>query len=153
MALTHERANASTGRPEFSAMKVRLRDLPESVRTSESTSIVRVVHDMNTCVVLLTSHPSGQQIEISFAGVVGIKILDERDFSAFWRASIEPHEEIEGALVSQVMSGGWSQQQEISGSHVPTGFYGEVLEYFVSGHYECVNVLCTEPPTFGGQHA
>lgn len=134
-------------------MKVVLRDLPESACTSEPTSIIRVVHDMKTCMVVLTSHPSGHQIEISFGGVIGVKILDERDFSEFWRVNIEPHEEIKGALVSQVMSGGWSQQEEILGSYVPTGFYGEVVEYFVSGHYECINVLCTEPPKIRMQNA
>lgn len=134
-------------------MKVTLRPLPESVCTTESTSIVRVIHDMRTCVVVLRSHPSGHQIEISFAGVVGVKILDERDFSEFWRSNIEPHEEIDGALVSQVLSGGWSQHSEVLCSHVSTGFYGEVLEYFVSGHYECINVLCTEPPRIGLHNA
>lgn len=127
-------------------MKIKLRDLPDSVCTTESSSIVLVTHDMKDCVVSLITHPSEHRIEIVFGGVVGVKILDERDFGAFWRCNIASYEEIEGALVAQVMSGGWSQYKEIIGSHVPTGFYGDVLEYYVSGHAECINVLCTKTP-------
>lgn len=127
-------------------VNVKLRDLPESVFAAEHTSIVRVVHDMKACTVHLLSHPSEHNIELLFNGVVGVRILDERDFTEFWRCNAEWCDEIQGALVSQVISGGWSQQKEIIESHIPTGFYGVVLEYFVSGDYECVNILCTEPP-------
>ena len=153
MRFGSEHADASANRSGSPAMKVRLLDLPDSVCTTESTSITRVVHDMKTCTIFLVSHPSGHQIEISFAGVIGVKILDERDFSMFWRANIEKYEELDGALVALVQSGGWREEGEISGSYVPTGFYGEVFEYFVSGDYECVNILCTQPPSFGVRYA
>ena len=127
-------------------MKITLRHLPETALTEEYCSITRVVHDMKSCTVYLMTSPSHQQIEIEFGGVVGVKILDERDFGQFWRSNMETFEEIPHALVSQIVRGGWVQSDEIQGSHVPSGFYGEVLEYFVSGDYECVNVLCAAPP-------
>jgi hypothetical protein len=123
-----------------------LRDLPESVCTNEYTSVSHVVHDRKSCVVHMITHPSKTNIEIVFGGVVGVKILDERDFCEFWRSNMESFDEIEGALVSQVFSGGWSQHGEILESHVPTGFYGDVMEFFVSSDNECVNILCTEQP-------
>ena len=30
--------------------------------------------------------------------------------------------------------------------HVPSGFYGDVVEFLVTTDYECVNVLCTDYP-------
>lgn len=127
-------------------MKITLRHLPSSVCTREYTSFVRVVQEGYSCVVHLITHPSRHQIEIKFLGVVGLKTLDERDFSAYWRNNIEWDDEIDGALVAQVVSGGWMQHEEMTLSHVPTGFYGDVMEFFVSSDYQCVNVLCTEQP-------
>lgn len=126
--------------------KIRIRDLPETVWSNEYTSISHVVHDRKSCAVHLISHPSKIKIEIVFGGVVGVKILDERDFCEFYANNTESYERMEGALVSQVLSGGWSEHSEITGSFIPTGFYGDVLEFFVAGDYECVDILCTEQP-------
>lgn len=127
-------------------MKAVLRDLPDTAPFKEYCSIIRVVHNRKSCTVHLLASPSGQQIEIEFNGVIGLKVLDERDLSQFWRVNLDPPDDIYEGLVAQVVSGGWLQSDEIQKSHVPSGFYGEVMEYLVSGDYECVNVLCTEYP-------
>lgn len=126
-----------------------LRDLPESVCTNEYSSLSHIVYDRESCVVHLCTHPSENKIEIVFTGVVGVKILDERDFQAFWCRNVELEgNQIEGALVSQVISGGWRQDNNIVTSYIPSGFYGEVMEFFVASDYECVHILCTKPPLF-----
>jgi hypothetical protein len=131
---------------ESRPMKVVLCDLPDTAPTEEPCSITRIVHDRKSCTVHLLAFPSGLHIEIEFGGVVGLKVLDERDFSQFWRSNLDPSNEIYRGLVTRVVSGGWLQSDEIQSSHIPIGFYGEVGEYLVSGDYECVNVLCTEYP-------
>jgi len=127
-------------------MKVVLRDLPDTAVGGEYYVIERVVHTRISCTVHLLAHPSGQQIEIVFKGIIGLKVLDERDFGQFWRANLDTPDASFTGLVKQVLSGGWLQEEEIRSSHIPTGFYGEVAEYLVSSDYECVNVLCTEYP-------
>jgi len=98
--------------------------------------------------IYLQAVPSGRKFEIEFGGVIGLKVLDERDFTQFWRLNLDAPDEIYEGLVQQVVSGGWLQSDEIQSSHVPTQFYGDVLEYLVTSHYECVNILCTEYPKF-----
>lgn len=127
-------------------MKVVLRDLPDTNPFKETCSITRVVHVMRSCTVHLSAYPSGRQLEIEFGGIVGLKVLDERDLSQFWRRNLDPPDGIYEGLVSQVVSGGWLQSSDIQTSFVPSGFYGDVMEYLVCGDYECVNVLCTEYP-------
>lgn len=126
--------------------KLTLRNLPNLV-LNEYTSVSKIVYEKNSCVVHLIAAASNRTVQVIFRGVVGVKILDERDFSEFWRCNMESFDEIEGAIVSQVLSGGWSQHDEVRESYVPTGFYGEVMEFFIADHYECVNVLCTKEPS------
>ncbi|WP_349656490.1 hypothetical protein [Xanthomonas sp. 10-10] len=125
--------------------RLSLRSLPSSVLT-EYTSVSKIFYEKNSCIVHLTAAASNRTVQIIFSDVVGVKILDERDFSEFWRCNMESFDEIKGAIVSQVTSGGWSQHDEILQSHVPTGFYGEVMEFFIADHYECINVLCAKEP-------
>lgn len=126
--------------------KLTLRSLPSSV-LPEYTSVSKIVYEKNCCVVHLTAHASHRTVQIIFSDVVGVKILDERDFSEFWRCNMESFDEIEGATVSQVLFGGWSQHDEVLESYIPTGFYGEVMEFFIADHSECINVLCTKEPS------
>ncbi|WVK04138.1 hypothetical protein AB8807_00175 [Xanthomonas campestris pv. olitorii] len=68
--------------------KLTLRSLPSSV-LPEYTSVSKIVYEKNCCVVHLTAHASNRTVQIIFSDVVGVKILDERDFSEFWRCNME----------------------------------------------------------------
>jgi len=126
-------------------VKVVLRDLPNTA-IGEYYAFESVVQTRHSCAVHLLTHPSGRRIEIVFKGIVGLKVLDERDFGQFWRLNLDPPDATFTGTVKQVLSGGWLQEEEIQSSHVPSGFYGDVVEFLVTTDYQCVNVLCTGYP-------
>lgn len=94
-------------------------------------------------IVTVSVDPPDETWQVVFAGVIGVRILHERDLPEFWWVNME-NTEPTNTLVARVTRGGW-KEQHLSG-FLQSGYYDGVLEYCVGAEYECVNVLAQAEP-------
>jgi len=77
---------------------------------------------------------------IEFHGLVGYRVLDERDLPLNW-GSGKSEETNEGCLLYEVMSDGWAEETKAQSSIMAAGFYPKLREWLVVSDDWCVSVL------------
>lgn len=80
-------------------------------------------------------------MEVSFADLVSLRVVDERDLMEFWPTCSSPN----GSIFEIPQGGLLDQERARQGSNLE--FYGpELREYLVTGISQCVSVLTTSTP-------
>ena len=113
--------------------------VPSSIEPTKYQLVERVLYESYELSVRVRAHPENVAWEIQFDGVVGYRVLDERDLLQFWPTC-------RGWTLFEIHEGGWMPEATMTADHLKFGFYGKVREYFVAGEDICVNVLATSPP-------
>ena len=74
-------------------------------------------------------------VEAHFEGVLGYRVLDERDIGFAFESPRS------GAWLFKVASGGWLSQETGRAGFISHQTFNEVAEYLVTSESECVSVL------------
>jgi hypothetical protein len=77
---------------------------------------------------------------LTFADVIGFRVLDERDLCEFWNEYSEPN-----GWLYEVERGGWLDLEKHRALFNSPALFGELREYLVVDD-KCVSVLCLTPP-------
>ncbi len=103
--------------------------------------VVNVAFNRSTLAVDVDLHePSADGLRIQFEGVVGYRVLDERDLPRFWH-SAKNDGAVNGWVLYEVTSGGWADQQKAQSPIMAEGFYSPLREWIVLSDDWCVSVL------------
>ena len=79
-------------------------------------------------------------LRVEFHGLVGYRVLDERDLPRYWD-NAENEEACEGCLLYEVTSGGWAEETKAQSPIMAGGFYPKLREWLVVSEDWCVSVL------------
>lgn len=77
---------------------------------------------------------------VSFASVIGYRVLDERDLQSFWPACSSKH-----GWLYEIHANGWLQD-ELERPGTCMEFYGTPREYLIPGIEFCVSVISDDEP-------
>jgi hypothetical protein len=91
--------------------------------------------------------PEKTRIQARFEGLVGYRVLDERDLPQFWH-SAKNVGALEGCMLYEVTSGGWFEEHKAQSPIMAAGFYPQLREWLLLSEDWCVSVLseaCNEP--------
>jgi hypothetical protein len=103
--------------------------------------IVNVAFKGSTLAVDVDLHePSAAGLRIQFEGVVGYRVLDERDLPQFWQ-SAQNDGASNGCMLYEVTSGGWADEHKAQSPIMAEGFYSPLREWIVLSDDWCVSVL------------
>lgn len=83
---------------------------------------------------------SSPGLRVDFRGLVGYRVLDERDLPQYWHSAgtARAHSD---CLLYEVTSGGWADDQMAQSPVMAAGFYSKLREWVVVSDDWCVSVL------------
>lgn len=107
-----------------------------------SAEVSRISYQPRDLAVYMDAN--GDAFVVRFEGVVGFRVLDERDLLEFWPNCSTPN----GWLFC-VSAGGWQALENGRNGFITPQVSDLVREYLVAGESECVSVLCDheKPPS------
>lgn len=84
---------------------------------------------------------------IVFPDTVAFRVMDEREMGEFWSDNVEYSSFIQGSVIFRVEAGGWRGKESHLDAGIEDGYFGngEVAEYVVTSHYECLNIISASP--------
>ncbi|QNK68740.1 hypothetical protein [Variovorax sp. PAMC26660] len=83
---------------------------------------------------------SSSGLRVDFHGLVGYRVLDERDLPQY-RHSVGNSGACNNCLLYEVTSGGWADDQMAQSPVMAAGFYSKLREWVVVSDDWCVSVL------------
>ena len=123
-----------------------LRPIGETSPREQRVESVSLADGGLSIIVRTVTSPDGIW-KVVFSAPVGVRILDERDTPEFWHVAVEFEGDERKAVVYEVTSGGWMQQQAACSPIMAAGFYPKLAEYMIGGDTYCVSVLSESEPT------
>jgi hypothetical protein len=79
---------------------------------------------------------------VTFPGVLGYRVLDERDLLEYWPVCSTP-----AGWLFRILSGGWLEQERSRPGSLIHDAHSDVREYLVASMHECVSVFAYDEPT------
>jgi hypothetical protein len=121
--------------------KVTAKALPVNYRYPHGTEVLRIEYSLGNLAVHVVGLENEPSVTVNFEGVVGFRVLDERDFMEYWPVCSTPQ-----GWLFEIATGGWlAQENERQGSCV-TAMYSDIKEYLVTGEDDCISVLARQEP-------
>ena len=111
-----------------------VRPVDEAGRLANSACISRITYEPNQLEVSLEHDED--VITVRFEGVVGFRVLDERDLLEFWPTCSTPN-----GWFFEILSGGWRAHEEARSAFLAPTMFKSLKEYLVTGVNDCVSVL------------
>ncbi len=97
-------------------------------------------YDTEKLVVTVTSPVDGTAAAVTFAEVIGFRVLDEGDLLEFWPACAADH-----GWLFKIRQGGWFDQELARPGFVHEKASG-LTEYFIASQNACISVLAGAVP-------
>jgi hypothetical protein len=80
-------------------------------------------------------------IQVTFDGVLNLRVVDERDLMEYWPTCSSPN-----GWLFEIFEGGLLDQERARQGSLIGALNGEVTEYLITGACQCVSVLTTGEP-------
>ena len=109
--------------------------------TAQMAIVVGVASKCSSLAVDVDFHGSSAPgVRVDFHGLVGYRVLDERDLPHYWHSAgtAGAHSD---CLLYEVTSGGWADDQMAQSPVMAAGFYSKLREWVVVSDDWCVSVL------------
>jgi hypothetical protein len=121
--------------------KVSANPLKTSIVFSQGLEIGKIEYKHGELAFWVLDLKTDVEHEVSCDGVLGFRVLDERDLMEYWPVCSTPN-----GWLFEIVRGGWvSQELERPGSCL-TGMFADAREFLVGGINECVSIISYSVP-------
>ena len=104
------------------------------------TQIGTINYRSNKLLIEVISCDKDEIVFVEFEGVIGFRVLDERNILEYWPTCSTPN-----GWIYEIESGGWIHSETIRLKNYDSEFHS-AKEYLVGGIDECVSVLSLQAP-------